>query len=376
MAEPAIVHVDSREMLIVCVRLGNGYGVGLLVLEQALYFLKKGWKIVIASEDAKRASVSLHARYSHPDLRFVEIHSNEEVLAAGNTSRVIVVHTPPYYHALSNPVFRDRLKVFYDAGEPPAELFDDHKERVQVNINKYAASVYADLIIAISDSVKRESLNNEAIVARLGNTHLLRSEEELAQSLGKFRNQHSLQNKFLVLNVTRFYEAERQYKGVLEYIQLREMFVYSYPELAELVEFMLIGRAGQSDVEWAQQKGLFALSNVSNEELANAYTDANLYISLSQWEGYNLGIAEALAAGLDVCASDRGAHSEFGIYVENDLAKLAKFIKKCYENQKDVTDRLAYKLNKVKVLDWNSAFVPLEKAINAIENPNDLSPEI
>ena len=40
-------------------------------------------------------------------------------------------------------------------------------------------------------------------------------------------------------------------------------------------------------------------------------------MSFSRWEGYNLGVAQALAMGLPVMASDIPAHREFPVHTSN-----------------------------------------------------------
>ena len=47
--------------------------------------------------------------------------------------------------------------------------------------------------------------------------------------------------------------------------------------------------------------------------MTDLYVASDLYMNMSEWEGYNLGIGQALAMGLDVVASDIDAHREFGV---------------------------------------------------------------
>ena len=57
------------------------------------------------------------------------------------------------------------------------------------------------------------------------------------------------------------------------------------------------------------------------------YAASDLYVSLSQWEGYNLGISQALAMGLPVISSDIPAHREFGGTTSNHFPVLCNLVK-------------------------------------------------
>ncbi len=72
--------------------------------------------------------------------------------------------------------------------------------------------------------------------------------------------------------------------------------------------------------------GLTAIANVSDQELIDLYAAADVYMSFSQWEGYNLGIGQALALGLPVIASDIPAHREFDIPVTNDPSEVVTLL--------------------------------------------------
>jgi len=66
------------------------------------------------------------------------------------------------------------------------------------------------------------------------------------------------------------------------------------------------------------------LRNVSVEELKKCYAACDVFVSTSQWEGFNLPLAEAQANGKPVIAYQIGAHKEVvkhgktGFLAEND----------------------------------------------------------
>ena len=68
--------------------------------------------------------------------------------------------------------------------------------------------------------------------------------------------------------------------------------------------------------------GLRVFANVTDAEMVELYLAADLYMNFSRWEGYNLGIAQALAFGLPIIASDIPAHREFPITTSDDPAEI------------------------------------------------------
>ena len=115
-----------------------------------------------------------------------------------------------------------------------------------------------------------------------------------------------------------FEQAERRYKGIDSYAEVARRFRETHPERCRKVAFVLCGKATSGDVREVEALGLTTVANVSDEELADLYAAADVYMNFSQWEGYNLGIGQALAMGLPVIASDIPAHRDFGVPVTND----------------------------------------------------------
>jgi glycosyltransferase involved in cell wall biosynthesis len=77
------------------------------------------------------------------------------------------------------------------------------------------------------------------------------------------------------------------------------------------------------------EAGLEVRANVTDEEMSDLYAAADAYANFSLWEGYNLGIGQALAMGLPVVASDIPPHRAFGVSVcksSDDAARLLRGI--------------------------------------------------
>ena len=86
--------------------------------------------------------------------------------------------------------------------------------------------------------------------------------------------------------------------------------------------FALAGRGEPEDVALLEGEGLRVFPNVFDARMGELYAVADLSMSFSRWEGYNLGIGQALAMGLPVIASDIEAHREFPITTGNSTIEI------------------------------------------------------
>ncbi len=129
-----------------------------------------------------------------------------------------------------------------------------------------------------------------------------------------------------MLNVCRFHKPERVYKGIDDYVALRRHLFAQHPELQDRVVFVLCGKATARDQAAMEAEGLRVFANVTDAVLADLYVAADLYANFSKWEGFNLGIAQALAMGLDVIASAIPAHRQFPIATSDDPAERVRLI--------------------------------------------------
>ena len=133
------------------------------------------------------------------------------------------------------------------------------------------------------------------------------------------------QNKFVILNVCRFNHAAQQYKGIDAYISFAKQLSCTIRGIDFV--FVLCGKGTDDESEQLRQLGLFVIQNASDSEMFDVYAAADAYANFSKWEGYNLGVAQALAMGLPVIASDIPAHRAFEIFVANDAKSAVESLK-------------------------------------------------
>ena len=243
-------------------------------------------------------------------------------------------------------------RVMFDHGEPPPAWFPDRHEREVVDGEKQFAYRLADLVLTNTSTVKDEIHYDLAEVAGLGNSHLATWDDAQAARRDAIRARFDLDGKIVVLNVCRFHKPERRYKGIGDYVALRQHVRAADPALASRLVFVLCGKGSHSDREEMEAEGLTIFSNVSDEQLIDLYAAADIYANFSKWEGFNLGIAQALAMGLDVVASDIPAHRQFPIATSDDPAERTRLVLDAARSHDPARTRQAVLLPWEPLLAW------------------------
>ncbi len=214
------------------------------------------------------------------------------------------MHTPPFY-STARGLKAGIHSIAYDYGEPSPAFFPDAELRKTMIVEKNSSISLAHQIYAISNTVKAESPHARCQLLPLANDHLAVWNEAFVHRRMAVREHHALAGKTVVLNVCRYHQAERHYKGVDTYLRVRDTLQQLNPQAADNIVFAIAGRAMPDDIKAMQDHGLRVFANMNNE-------------------GYNLGIGQALAMGLPVVASDIPAHRTFDIFTTNDPALAAK----------------------------------------------------
>jgi GT2 family glycosyltransferase len=238
----------------------------------------------------------------------------------------VMAHTMPFFSMFRTMSDYPR-RVIFDHGEPPPAWFpNDQRDRENIDAEKQFCYRFAELVLTNTATVKDEIGYDRAEVAGLGNSHLATWDPAKALRRDAIRAQLGLDGKFVVLNVCRFHRPERRYKGIGDYVELKRRIGLEHPALAERIAFVLCGKGTDTDREEMVAEGLVVFSNVSDQDLADLYVAADLYANFSKWEGFNLGIAQALAMGLGAIASDIPAHRQFPIATADDEGERAQLL--------------------------------------------------
>lgn len=354
--KPAWAELNSmqRTVLMLSVTHAKGHGVPVVLSLQAEALLKAGFKVVIAGPRTEND-------FPYDGCSFIEVHAPESAALIALQYRVdcVVAHTPPFYSTV-RWLGSDFPFIAYDYGEPPPTWFDDANERREVNEEKKASLSMADRAFAISYAIQKESEIPFDGIIPLGNAHLGVWKPELSRQRATIRERLGFEGQFVVLNVCRFQQGERRYKGVDVFVQTMLTFRQKFPDLAERCLFVLCGKSTPDDVREMEQQGLNVHSNVSDEVMKELYLAADAYMNFSLWEGYNLGIAQALAMGLPTLGSDIPAHRAFGIEVSNDVEKATEWLA-----SKAASESLDSPERRPKIWQWEE---PLSEFVRIVDD--------
>jgi GT2 family glycosyltransferase/tetratricopeptide (TPR) repeat protein len=305
-------------VMMLSVTLEIGHGVAVVVHQQSVDLAKRGFEVYVAGPIRGK-------EFIYEGCRRVYLQDPRQAACVAFEQGIdcVVAHTPPFF-SITRWLGDGTRSIIYDHGEPTPELFENVEYRAGLISEKRVCYAFADRVFTISRAVQKESEYPKARVIKHGNSHLAVWNAEAEARRVKVRTALGFADKVVVLNVCRFNREERLYKGVDAYADVCKELYSARRDLRHRVVFALCGKADGEDVSAAKALGLRVFANVSDAELIDLYIAADVYLNLSRWEGYNLGIAQALALGLPVIASDIEAHREFPIVTSDDPAEIVK----------------------------------------------------
>lgn len=295
------------KVLLLSVSYRRGYGVPVVIAQHAARLIADGFDVILGGpRDASDIVVAGARRVNLPTPQ-----AAADFVFADNVDCVIS-HTPPFF-SIARQLGTNVLVYVYDYGEPNPEFFDDRELREAINREKRMMASLADRVFCISQTIYNQQYRKDAIVSRLGNTHLDTWSPEWNRLRNHLRRKFEFGDEIVIINVCRFHAEERRYKGVDRFAEIAQEIVLLYPETASRCRFIIAGRGDEDDVRFLEGQGIQVFANPTDDEILELYAASDLYMNFSKWEGYNLGIGQALAMGLRVIASDIEAHREFPI---------------------------------------------------------------
>jgi GT2 family glycosyltransferase len=343
-----------------------GHGVAVVVNLQARHLAAAGYEVYVGGPKGKT-----EFDFFGCTRIYLEGPAEAAAFAVERGIDCVVVETPPFFSIVRWLGAWPRT-LFLDHGEPPAELFLDADDRRAVMAEKRLCFAMASKVFTISAAVRAEGGEERAQIIPNGNSHLAVWKNCLQRQREAVRNRLGWNDKVVLLNVCRFRAGERCYKGLDKYAEVLQEFQFARPKLAAKTIFVLCGKATPEDVAEMQKVGFEVFENVTDVEMGEIYTAADVYTNFSRWEGYNLGIGQALALGLPVVASDIPAHRAFPIFTSNDtltiIEKLSEFVEAVIDNQFSGE-------RKPIVSGWKDSLAKLEREIVQLCQHTEMSGE-
>lgn len=314
--------VRRRHVLMLSEVYRRGHGVPVVIAQHAACLVAAGVRVTIGG-------VLSNFDVEFPGCKRISLVGARAaaVWAKRHGVDVIVAHTPMFF-AVAGYVGCRPAVIAYDYGEPPPGLFPDRERREQQLADKDRHLRLSRRVYAISEAVAQESRVLVHGVIPLGNAHLGSwGEVEVGRRPG-LRACRGWADRFVVLSVCRFGAGERCYKGIDRFAETLRVLRGRCPD-PERIVFVVAGKGMPEDVTALRSDGIDVVANPSDEELHDLYVAADAYANFSQWEGYNLGIGQALSMGLPTIASDIPAHRAFGIPVFTAAEPAAEWLAAC-----------------------------------------------
>lgn len=110
----------------------------------------------------------------------------------------------------------------------------------------------------------------------------------------------------MLLYVGRLNHRRQPYKGTADLMRAASRWRTEAPE----VRVVMAGRGSDADAQAISRAGAIPLLDVAVEEMAALYAAADVYVTASRWEGFDLPLMESAYQGVPAVALRVGAHPE------------------------------------------------------------------
>lgn len=316
--------------LIICnERLLFRFGVDRVLLLLAQGFKAAGWRITLITQRAdhdvlRGISDDIHilptaaAPYADLDRRSSAwLSENRHLLlppGPAPAGTVALIGGWPFYSAIA--LFRQWgvAPVALDCGGVPYDDMHGQARRTQELLRARRREYFpeARAITPISDFIARTQSRPDAgpageaeiVTIRLGADHLAASAPMLWQHGAAEGGIAMLDEAPQVLNLGRWETGN--YKNSEALFELARTLLLTHPGL----RFGVLASVAELQVPEDIQGSIVALGHPSDTMLAHLMSEAQLGVSVSRWEGFNLPLAEMQQLGRPVLVLDLGAHPE------------------------------------------------------------------
>lgn len=323
------VPIRGSRVALLAERLRLGFGADRVVHEFALALTRAGYRVTVfvmfadgtyadCPYEVRRLAVR-HGLWVGITEREARRHTLSLLLQGFDA---FVVFTFPFF-SLIPKLSQHKPCIAFDFGISPS---DGMPLRLRLNFAAIRRALYrrhlphATQVLTISDFLMRSfpaKLRARTQVIHLGADHIdCVGDEERERA----RNALGLDcDAVLGLYVGRLNPNAQPYKGTAELCAMTEALRARFPHF----RMLFVGFGSKADALWLEAHGHLHRLNAPPEEMAELLAAADLYLTATRWEGFDLPVVEAQNAGLPVVCYRVGAHPEVvadkesGFLVEN-----------------------------------------------------------
>lgn len=297
-----------------------GFGVDLVVHELASRLAARGGAVTVFTTRTD----DIYARAPYPIVDLTRhVSGGADVFSAAFMVDAVgflrtqaidawVVETPPFYYWLEHlppPV------VCVEHGTPPGSFFPRSTGRkLDRSTRRRYEGIYGrlrpgDALVAISEYIRScfpERLRKVAAVIHNGGDHY---PPATAEASAAFRRRLGIGDANLVVLWVGRAELDNDvqpYKGFQELLRLAPRIKAALPK----AQIVVVGRGDEAARRAMEAAGITVALNLARDEMPAAFRAADVFLSTSRWEGFNLPLVEAQHQGTPVVAYDLCAHPE------------------------------------------------------------------
>lgn len=285
-----------KTVLFLSIRMCPGWGVSVVLEHLSTALRAHGIRSIVGCLEQE-------GRWSGAEIRPVAADAEAILeLVEREGVDVVVANTSPYFEVL--PLLQPHVPcIAYEYGDPTPQFFgDDELEREAVAVRK-RNDVYpvVSAVIAGSEFLSADIDWPVSEILYCGCDHM---PDPGRKGLTEFLPIGT--TPLRVGTLARLGHGEARYKGNALY---RELVARCAAE-GIAVQCEVMGRGVEGDALPFEREGIVVHLNGTEGEKADYLRRLDVFVSCSQWEGFNLPLAEAAALGTAAIAFDVGAHPE------------------------------------------------------------------
>lgn len=285
------------------------FGVARVIASQLPHLVEAGFEIDLYACELDQSLL-------FPKVRAVRVPTHlrglRAALKAGRYD-VIIAHTDPFYQFLAEDNC-GAVTIGYEHGYPPVELCPpEEKESRLKEIGNRLGLIYPALTQVVTISrygVEYLNWSGSYVIYNGADHYEHLYEPAEGEPFGPIR----------ILAVTRYRKGEWKYKGLDQVVRLKK-------DLGSACQITVIGRGDGESAQILKDVGIEVPGVVSDQELACHYSCCDVLVSFSQWELFNLPLAEAGFAHKPALALNHCAHPEVTPFVFNSYEEIRDYLK-------------------------------------------------